>query len=47
MASAGTNVIPIDKPLKSDLHPTMKPVRIYENYQKDGSSTGDIILDVF
>ena len=36
-----------DKPLKNDLHPTMKPVGLF-NYQiQNSSKPGDIILDTF
>ena len=47
MAAAKTDIIPVDKPHKSDLHPTMKPVRLYENFIKDWSKEGAILLDVF
>lgn len=36
-----------DKPLKCDLHPTMKPIGLVENAIKDGTQQGDIVLDVF
>ena len=36
-----------DKPLKNNLHPTMKPVGLF-NYQiQNSSKPGDIILDIF
>ncbi len=42
-----TTVVDFDKPLKNDLHPTMKPVGLF-NYQiQNSSKPGDIILDIF
>ena len=42
-----TTVMDFDKPLKNDLHPTMKPVGLF-NYQiQNSSKPGDIILDIF
>lgn len=37
----------IDKPLKSDLHPTMKPVELVVNALLNSSQNEDIILDPF
>ncbi len=37
----------IDKPQKSDLHPTMKPVRLVVNAIMNSTKVGDIVLDVF
>lgn len=42
-----TTVWDIDKPLKNDLHPTMKPVELVANCILDGSKAGDIVLDTF
>lgn len=42
-----TSVWDIDKPLKNDLHPTMKPVELVANCLLDGSKEGDIVLDIF
>lgn len=42
-----TTVWEFDKPRKSDLHPTMKPVALVVNAILDGSKEGDIVLDVF
>ena len=36
-----------DKPLKCDLHPTMKPVALVENALLNSSKRKDIILDMF
>jgi len=37
----------IDKPKKSELHPTMKPVELVANAILNSSEEGDIILDLF
>ena len=37
----------IDKPLKNDLHPTMKPVALVENAILNSSSTNQIVADMF
>jgi len=37
----------IDKPHKSDLHPTTKPVELIEKALKNSSKVDDICLDVF
>jgi len=37
----------IDKPLKSDLHPTMKPVELIQKAILNSSKRGDIVLDLF
>ena len=37
----------IDKPLKSDLHPTMKPIALIENALLNSSESGDAVLDLF
>lgn len=42
-----TTVWDIPKPLKNDLHPTMKPVELVANCLLDGSKEGDIVLDIF
>jgi site-specific DNA-methyltransferase (adenine-specific) len=42
-----TSVWDIDKPLKCDLHPTMKPVELVSNAILDGTLEGDVVLDVF
>ena len=42
-----TNVWDIPKPLKNDLHPTMKPVALIENMLLNNSIEGDIALDLF
>ena len=37
----------IDKPLRNDLHPTMKPVELVERAIRNSSQRGDIVLDPF
>jgi DNA modification methylase len=42
-----TSVWEVDKPLKNDLHPTMKPIEIIVNALMNSSKIGDICLDPF
>ena len=42
-----TTVIDWEKPSKSDLHPTMKPVGLFDYQIKNSSKAGDNILDLF
>jgi len=42
-----TTVLEFDKPLKSELHPTMKPVSLLIKLISDGSPEGGIVLDLF
>ena len=42
-----TTVWKYNKPLKADLHPTMKPVELVANAIMDGSLEGDTVLDAF
>lgn len=42
-----TSVWDIPKPLKSDLHPTMKPVELVAECILNSSQCGDIVLDLF
>jgi site-specific DNA-methyltransferase (adenine-specific) len=42
-----TTVIDWDRPTKSELHPTMKPVGLFDYQIKNSSKVGDIILDLF
>ncbi|WP_249414720.1 site-specific DNA-methyltransferase [Enterobacter roggenkampii] len=37
----------INKPVKNDLHPTMKPVELVERAIRNSSKTRDIVLDLF
>lgn len=42
-----TTVIDMAKPVKSDLHPTMKPVALFDYQIKNNTKGGDIVLDLF
>lgn len=42
-----TSVWDVNKPMKCDLHPTMKPLPLLANMMLDGSQEGDIVLDLF
>lgn len=42
-----TTVIDCDKPNKSELHPTMKPIGLFDYQIKNSSKKGDNILDLF
>ncbi|WNO10526.1 site-specific DNA-methyltransferase [Teredinibacter sp. KSP-S5-2] len=37
----------VDKPVKNDIHPTMKPVVLFERAIKNSSKRRDIVLDLF
>ena len=43
----GSTILRVDKPTNSDLHPTMKPVRLIAQLIKNSSRRGDRILDIF
>ncbi len=42
-----TTIIDWDRPSKNDLHPTMKPVGLFDYQIKNSSKKGDIVLDLF
>ena len=42
-----TTVWDIPKPLKNDLHPTMKPIALVANCILDVTKEGDVVLDIF
>ena len=42
-----TTIIRIDKPAKSDIHPTMKPVRLVERNLRSSSRPGEVVVDLF
>lgn len=42
-----TTVISFDKPTKNDLHPTMKPIPLFDYQIKNNTNVGDIVLDLF
>ena len=42
-----TTVIDYERPTKSELHPTMKPIGLFAYQIENSSKTGDIVLDLF
>ena len=42
-----TTVINEDKPTRSELHPTMKPVRLFGKLMANSSRKGEVVLDTF
>ena len=42
-----STIMNFDKPLKSELHPTMKPVELIAEQIKNNSKEGDKVLDLF
>ena len=42
-----TTVIDWDRPTKADLHPTMKPVGLFDYQIRNSSAKNDIVLDLF
>ena len=42
-----TMVLEFDKPKKNDIHPTMKPVPLFDYQMKNNTKGGDIVLDLF
>ena len=42
-----TTIQNADKPLKNDLHPTMKPIKLCAKLIRNSSTKGQIVLDVF
>lgn len=42
-----TTVMHFDKPQRSDLHPTMKPVALFDYQIKNSTKSGDTVLDLF
>lgn len=42
-----TTVIDFNKPNKSDIHPTMKPVGLFDYQIQNNTKGGDIVLDLF
>lgn len=42
-----TDVIRERKPLKNDLHPTMKPIKLLAKLIKNSSKNGEVVLDMF
>lgn len=44
---ANTTIIHADKPLRADLHPTMKPVPLIQRLVQNSSRRGERVLDLF
>lgn len=42
-----SDVVRVDKPLKNDLHPTMKPVKLLSHFINNSSVADDVVLDLF
>ena len=42
-----TTVMHFDKPQRSDLHPTMKPIALFDYQIKNSTKSGDVVLDLF
>ena len=42
-----TTVMHVDKPQRADLHPTMKPVALFDYQIKNSTKSGDVVLDLF
>ncbi|WP_347106969.1 DNA modification methylase [Lactobacillus paragasseri] len=42
-----TTILNFDKPPRSDLHPTMKPIPLFDYQIKNSSKSGDNVLDLF
>lgn len=42
-----TDIVRVDKTLKNDLHPTMKPIKLLTHFINNSSKIDDVILDLF
>lgn len=42
-----TTVMDFDKPNRSELHPTMKPIKLFDYQIKNSSKKDDVVLDLF
>lgn len=42
-----TTVLEFDKPNRNDIHPTMKPVRMFDYQIRNSCRPGDIVIDIF
>ena len=42
-----TTVLEFDRPRVNDIHPTMKPVKLFDYQMKNNTKGGDIVLDLF
>lgn len=42
-----STILEFDKPHRNDIHPTMKPVKLFDYQMKNNTKGGDIVLDLF
>ena len=42
-----TTLLHFDKPMKNDIHPTMKPIALFDYQIKNNTKQGDVVLDLF
>lgn len=42
-----TTILSFDRPSKNDLHPTMKPIPLFDYQIKNNTKGGDLVLDLF
>lgn len=42
-----TTILEFDKPRQSKLHPTMKPILLFDYQMKNNTKAGDVVLDLF
>lgn len=42
-----TTILNFDKPTKNDIHPTMKPIKLFDYQIKNNTKAGDAVLDLF
>ena len=42
-----TTVMDFDRPVKNDLHPTMKPIKLFDYQIQNSSKKEDVVLDLF
>lgn len=42
-----TTIMHFDKPQRADLHPTMKPIALFDYQIKNSTKSGDVVLDLF
>lgn len=42
-----TTIMNFEKPVRNDLHPTMKPVALFDYQIKNNTKGGDVVLDLF
>lgn len=47
LSEAEADIIRENKPLKNDIHPTMKPIKLLARLIQNSSNKGDIVLDLF